>query len=111
LVVLVLIRVVFSSPGGIASEAAGVLEYLSGYIFGAPVSALLEGTIRIALMLSVPFVIVWLALERGRLPSKSLGLYWRLLGVACRWGWFALRYVWKTMTGAPRDARIGRNRG
>lgn len=59
------------------------LNWLSGYVFGTPISSLLGCLCPIAL----PFVLWSLMTERGALPSRSLKTFTSILWVLGRVGW------------------------
>jgi len=64
----------------------GFLNHLSGYVFGTPVLGCL-------CPLVMPFVLWWLMIERGRLPSNAFILLGTILSGTVRLGWGTVRQL------------------
>lgn len=85
-VLLVLIRALVYVGPTLLWSLLGVLNHLSGYVFGTPILGCF-------CPLVMPFVLWWLLIERGRLPSKALKALTTILGGIARFGWFSVRHL------------------
>jgi hypothetical protein len=102
-VLLVVARVVATNFGGLVGAGIAILDATLRFVAGLGLADIAFAVFHVALLSAIPFVIGWIAFERGRTPSKCLRAYARLAGLAVRAAWWCVRGIGAMLAGNKRD--------
>lgn len=81
---LVVMKVVVANFGLLAGITLNICDWVMGFVTGATLADLAFSIVHFALLSVLPFFLVWVFFERCRLPSKSLGVYGKLVKATAR---------------------------